>query len=162
RAGVAESECCLRLRRARPRPERRRRRHRGNHPADARRDRRAAPDAAPERRGARRRAVDPVRRRAGPAARRADAAARPRNPRRHRSMGMSLDAAQLFALLPAAYRTRDAENGGALEALFAVMASQSAIVEDNIEQLYDDQFIETCAPWVIPYIGDLLGYNAIY
>jgi hypothetical protein len=75
---------------------------------------------------------------------------------------MSLDAAQLFALLPAVYRTRDAANGGPLAALFAVMAAQSAIVEDNIEQLYDDQFIETCATWVVPYIGDLIGYNSIY
>jgi uncharacterized Zn-binding protein involved in type VI secretion len=75
---------------------------------------------------------------------------------------MSLDAAQLFALLPAVYRNRDAANGGPLQALFAVMAAQSAIVEDNIKQLYDDQFIETCAPWVIPYIGDLIGYNSIY
>jgi hypothetical protein len=75
---------------------------------------------------------------------------------------MSLDAGQLFALLPAVYRTRDADNGGPLQALFAVMAAQSAIVEDNIEQLYDDQFIETCAPWVIPYIGDLIGYNSIF
>ena len=75
---------------------------------------------------------------------------------------MSLDAARLFALLPAVYRTRDAANGGPLQALFAVMAAQSAIVEDNIKQLYDDQFIETCAPWVIPYLGDLIGYNSIY
>ena len=75
---------------------------------------------------------------------------------------MSLDADQLFALLPAVYRTRDAAGGGQLQALFAVMAAQSAIVEDNISQLYDDQFIETCAPWVIPYIGDLIGYNSIY
>jgi len=75
---------------------------------------------------------------------------------------MSLSADQLFALLPAVYRTRDAENGGPLQALFAVLAAQSGIVEDNIEQLYDDQFIETCAPWVIPYIGDLIGYNSIY
>ena len=28
-------------------------------------------------------------------------------------------------------------------------------MEENLEQLYDDQFIETCAPWVAPYIGDL-------
>jgi hypothetical protein len=75
---------------------------------------------------------------------------------------MSLDAGQLFALLPAVYRTRDAANGGPLEALFAAMAGQSAIVEENIEQLYDDQFIETCAPWAIPYIGDLIGYNSIF
>ena len=31
----------------------------------------------------------------------------------------------------------------------------------DLDQLYDDQFIETCAPWVIPYIGDLIGYRSI-
>jgi hypothetical protein len=75
---------------------------------------------------------------------------------------MSLSADQFFALLPAVYRTRDAANGGALQALFRVMAAQSDIVEQNIRQLYDDQFIETCDSWVIPYIGDLIGYNSIY
>ncbi|MBB5503104.1 hypothetical protein [Paraburkholderia sp. MM5384-R2] len=75
---------------------------------------------------------------------------------------MSLDAADLFALMPAVYRTRDAANGGPLQALFEVIATQTGIVEQNIEQLYDDQFITTCMPWVIPYIGDLIGYNSIY
>jgi hypothetical protein len=75
---------------------------------------------------------------------------------------MSLDAEQLYALLPAVYRTRDEASGGQLQALFAVLAAQSGIVEQNIQQLYDDQFIETCAPWVIPYIADLVGYNSIY
>ena len=74
---------------------------------------------------------------------------------------MSLTAQQFYALLPAVYRTKDAPTGQ-LEALFDVLAAQSAIVEDNIEQLYADEFIETCAPWVIPYIGDLIGYNSIY
>ena len=58
---------------------------------------------------------------------------------------MSLNADQLYALLPAIYRTRDAENGGPLQALLSVIAGQSAILEENILQLYDDQFIETCA-----------------
>jgi hypothetical protein len=75
---------------------------------------------------------------------------------------MSLDGDQLFALLPAIYRTRDDATGGQLRALLGVLAAQSAIVEQNIVQLYDDQFIETCAPWVIPYIGDLIGYNSVY
>jgi hypothetical protein len=75
---------------------------------------------------------------------------------------MSLTGAQLFALLPAVYRTRDTANGGKLQGLFDIMAAQSGVVEQNIQQLYDDQFIETCAPWVIPYIGDLIGYNSIY
>ena len=75
---------------------------------------------------------------------------------------MSLDANQLYALLPAIYRTRDAQNGGPLKALASVLAEQGAILEENIHQLYDDHFIETCAPWVIPYIGDLIGSNPIY
>ncbi|HTB74272.1 MAG TPA: hypothetical protein VK762_13565, partial [Polyangiaceae bacterium] len=75
---------------------------------------------------------------------------------------MSLTAADLFALLPAVYRTRDVAMGGPLQALFQLLASQSELVEENILQLYDDQFIETCAPWAIPYVGDLIGYNALY
>ena len=35
------------------------------------------------------------------------------------------------------------------------------VVAEDLDQLYDDQFIETCAPWVIPYIGDLIGYRAV-
>jgi hypothetical protein len=77
-------------------------------------------------------------------------------------MVMSLDAAQIYALLPAIYRTRDAENGLPLQALLTVIADQGGILEENIQQLYDDQFIETCAAWVIPYIGDLVGSNTIY
>jgi hypothetical protein len=75
---------------------------------------------------------------------------------------MSLNATQLYALLPAIYRTRDAENGFPLQALIQVLASQGAILEENIQQLYDDHFIETCASWVIPYIGDLVGVNPAY
>ena len=75
---------------------------------------------------------------------------------------MSLNADQLYALLPAIYRTRDADNGEPLKALMTVIAEQSAIVEENIQQLYDDEFIETCAQWVIPYIGELIGYTPIY
>ena len=75
---------------------------------------------------------------------------------------MSLTWEQMYALMPATYRIRDAGNGYPMRALFQVLATQSGILEDNIQQLYDDQFIETCAPWVIPYIGELIGYDAIY
>jgi uncharacterized Zn-binding protein involved in type VI secretion len=75
---------------------------------------------------------------------------------------MSLNGEQLFALLPAVYRNRDGDIGDPLQSLYAVLAQQLGIVEDNIQQLYDDQFIETCERWVIPYIGDLIGYNSIY
>ncbi|MFW9872763.1 MAG: hypothetical protein ACFFG0_06630 [Candidatus Thorarchaeota archaeon] len=32
-------------------------------------------------------------------------------------------------------------------------------IYENIESLYHNFFIETCDPWVIPYIGDLLGIS---
>jgi hypothetical protein len=50
---------------------------------------------------------------------------------------------------------------GPLQSLLMLVAEQLAIVADNLDQLYDDQFIETCAPWVIPYIGDLIGYQSV-
>ena len=68
----------------------------------------------------------------------------------------------IYSLLPAVFRTRDALQGGQLAALFSVLESQYGIVKDNLAQLYDDQFIETCAPWVIPYIGELIGYDPVY
>jgi hypothetical protein len=75
---------------------------------------------------------------------------------------MSFDAQQLYDLMPAIYRIRDAEQGEPLKALLSVIAEQAAILEENLEQLYDDQFIETCAEWVVPYIGDLVGYRALH
>ncbi|HEY0760113.1 MAG TPA: hypothetical protein VGD59_12750 [Acidisarcina sp.] len=51
---------------------------------------------------------------------------------------------------------------GPLESMLMVVDEQLAILADNLDQLYDDQFIETCAPWVIPYIGDLIGYQSIH
>lgn len=75
---------------------------------------------------------------------------------------MSFDTEKLYRLLPAIHRIRDAEQGEPLKALIGVMAEQVAVMEENIEQLYDDQFIETCADWVVPYIGDLIGYRLLY
>lgn len=50
---------------------------------------------------------------------------------------------------------------GPLQSLLMLIEEQLAVVSEDLDQLYDDQFIETCAPWVIPYIGDLIGYQAI-
>ncbi|RZL91037.1 MAG: hypothetical protein EOP82_13985 [Variovorax sp.] len=75
---------------------------------------------------------------------------------------MSLDAERLYALLPAIHRIRDAEQGEPLRALLAAFAQEFAALEENLDQLYDDQFIETCADWVAPYIGDLIGYRPLH
>ncbi len=74
---------------------------------------------------------------------------------------MMNDSDRLYNLLPAVYRLRDAERGEPLRALLAVIAEQVAALEENLAQLYDDQFIETSADWVVPYIGDLIGYRAL-
>jgi hypothetical protein len=64
---------------------------------------------------------------------------------------------RLFTLLPAVYRERDAALGDPLRSLLRIVQTQSDLVEADIRQLWDDFFIETCEPWVIPYLGDLVG-----
>lgn len=74
----------------------------------------------------------------------------------------TLNAERLYALLPAVYRIRDEQQGHPLRALVALIAREFEALEENIEQLYDDQFIETCEDWVAPYIGDLIGYRPLH
>ena len=63
----------------------------------------------------------------------------------------------LYDLLPAVYRTRDAERGYPLRDLVEILASQAEVMERDIARLYDNHFIETCDPSLVPYIGDLIG-----
>ena len=50
---------------------------------------------------------------------------------------------------------------GPLKALLSVISEQSLVLEEDLETLYDNLFIETCAEWVVPYIGDLIGVRGI-
>lgn len=75
---------------------------------------------------------------------------------------MTPTAQRLYELLPAIYRMRDAARGEPLKALIEVLADQVAVIEEDLAQLYEDQFIETCAPWVAPYLGDLVGYRPVH
>ncbi|WP_141340283.1 hypothetical protein [Bradyrhizobium sp. USDA 3458] len=75
---------------------------------------------------------------------------------------MKMTAQYLYQLLPAVYRIRDAEEGYPLRELLGVLAEQAAVLEESIEQLYDDHFIETCAEWVCAYIGELVGYRPLH
>lgn len=69
---------------------------------------------------------------------------------------------RLYNLLPAIYRIRDAERGEPLRALMAVIESQLQEVEANVDELYRSWFIETCAEWLVPYIGDMLGVRLLH
>lgn len=66
---------------------------------------------------------------------------------------------RLYELLPVVHRMRDAEHGYPLRALLQVAGEQFAAIEDNIGQLYDNWFIETCEDWVVPYLAALTGYR---
>ncbi|MFH8493102.1 hypothetical protein [Streptomyces coeruleorubidus] len=67
----------------------------------------------------------------------------------------------LAELLPRWHLLRDAEEGGPLRALLAVIAEQIDRVRDGVQQGYEDLFVETAAPWVLPYLGDLVGYRTL-
>jgi hypothetical protein len=73
-----------------------------------------------------------------------------------------MTAERLYALLPSIYRIRDEQQGKPLFALVSLVANELEALEENIEQLYDDQFIETCQTWAAPYIGELIGYRPLY
>lgn len=75
---------------------------------------------------------------------------------------MSVTPEELYELLPAIYRIRDAEQGEPLKALIGVIAEQARVMEEDIEGLYENWFIETCQEWVAPYIGDLIKVRGLH
>lgn len=75
---------------------------------------------------------------------------------------MSFDTERLYELMPAIYWVRDVGQGEPLKALLSVIAEQVAVLEESLDQAYDDQFIETCADWVVPNLGDLIGYRTLH
>jgi hypothetical protein len=69
---------------------------------------------------------------------------------------------RLYRMLPAVYRRRDVEQGEPLRALLDVIESELQVLEDDVDTLYDNWFIETCEEWVVPYIGDLLAVRGLH
>lgn len=67
----------------------------------------------------------------------------------------------LYELLPVIYRQLDIEQGEPLRTLMDVIESEYRVLETDLDQLYNNWFIETCEPWVVPYIGDLLGIRGL-
>ncbi len=64
----------------------------------------------------------------------------------------------LYELMPIVHRRRDIERGGnALRALLGVAQRAFELLEDDIGGLYDNWFVETCEPWVLPYLAELLA-----
>src|SRR5262245_36885051 len=63
-------------------------------------------------------------------------------------------------LLPRALRDAPTDVDGAprlLDLLLAAVDEQQQLLASDIDQLWDDLFIESCADWAVPYIGALVG-----
>ncbi|HEY6796394.1 MAG TPA: hypothetical protein VI248_17085 [Kineosporiaceae bacterium] len=65
----------------------------------------------------------------------------------------------LLALLPAVHRSRDEELGGPLRALLRVIEEQVDVVADDLDQWYDNWFVETCDPRLLPQLARLVGLS---
>lgn len=71
---------------------------------------------------------------------------------------------KLWNLLPAVYRAQDTDQfaaAGPLRELVDRIGAQAAVVRRSLDRLWEDQSIETCDDWVIPYLGDLLATNLV-
>ena len=71
---------------------------------------------------------------------------------------------KLWSLLPAVYRSLDTDdfaNNGPLREMVNRIGAQAAILRRSIDRTWEDQSIENCDAWIIPYIGDLLATNLV-
>jgi hypothetical protein len=72
---------------------------------------------------------------------------------------------KLWSLLPAIYRTLDAgdepDDAGPLRELINRIGVQTATLRRSVDRLWENQSIETCDDWVVPYIGDLLATRLV-
>jgi hypothetical protein len=71
---------------------------------------------------------------------------------------------KLWALLPEVYRAQDSpmlDQPGPLHELIRRLAVQVAVVRRNLDRLWEDQSIEACEDWVIPYIAALVDTNLV-
>jgi hypothetical protein len=67
----------------------------------------------------------------------------------------------LYERLPSIYKERDEKQQPPyqLKTYLEIFETIFSEIYENIESLYHDLFIETCADWAIPYIGNLFGIS---
>jgi hypothetical protein len=68
---------------------------------------------------------------------------------------------RLYDLLPAHLRAEDARAGQVIRALTRIATETFDVIRADIERRYDNLFIETCDPWVVPYLAALVGFTAL-
>ncbi len=72
-------------------------------------------------------------------------------------------AEKIWALIPEYYREQDglAEPPGILRGFVEVLAQQAAVLRRSNDRLWDDQYIDLCAEWAVPYLGELVGTRMV-
>ena len=73
-------------------------------------------------------------------------------------------AERLWNLLPGIYRSLDSDDDavpGPLRELVGRVGTQMAVVRRSIDRTWEDQSIEGCDDWLIPYIGEMLATNIV-
>lgn len=70
---------------------------------------------------------------------------------------------KLWEMIPAVYRHEDglARNPGVLRAFIEILADQAAHIRRSHDRLWEDQYIELCDDWVVPYLADLVGTRLV-
>ncbi len=70
---------------------------------------------------------------------------------------------KFWEMIPAIYRHEDglADNPDVLRSIVEVMGEQAANVRRSHDRVWEDQFIELCNDWAVPYIGDLVGTRLV-
>lgn len=72
-------------------------------------------------------------------------------------------AEKIWATIPEFYREEDglADPPGVLRGFVEVLAQQAATLRRSNDHLWDDQFIDLCAEWAVPYIGELVATRMV-
>jgi hypothetical protein len=71
---------------------------------------------------------------------------------------------KIWDWIPAVFKDEDglAARPDVLRSIVAILARQAAIARRSVDRLWEDQFIELCDDWAIPYIGDLVGTRLVH
>ena len=72
---------------------------------------------------------------------------------------------KLWNLLPAVYRAQDTDQfgtNGPLRELVNRIGATAATLRRSMDRLWEDQSIESCDDWLIPYIAQLLDTKLVY
>jgi hypothetical protein len=66
---------------------------------------------------------------------------------------------KIWEMIPGSYREEDAlaDNPGVLRALVEIIAEQAATLRRSNDRLWDDEFIDLCDSWAVPYLADLVA-----